>query len=459
MIVQCRQCQTRFRLDDAKVTEKGVKVRCTRCKHLFMVTREQPESEPVDSAVSGGQVSPVIQEEAFPASLLPQQDAQEPTGSFAVGNDTALCPDGTADTESPFSIDGVNSAFPPTENNDFSLSSLEEDKGFGFKPDEPPSAHGDFDFASLNFDGETDSDKTMIAPPPAVNSADKTMIQPLAAPPVTDAPTDVNRLDGAKAGQKEASLSQDSGGMSFGLGEIDFGDDPSVLSDAPVKQAELTPEVTAPPQPPVKVEAITLPPVDDALKKGAQPDEQINQDELPPLSITSRRKQSPLFTGLIAGAALLAVGIAGYFGFMSFSDDKGKVVEESGRIGLRAVKASYRNNGSAGQLLVISGEAVNQFAAPRAALQVKGVVFDAKGQILISKSAFAGNILTDEQLETFPIEKIETQMANQLGGALANLDVAPGKAIPFMIVIASSPKEGKDFGVEPTGSTAVSGKK
>ena len=39
MIVKCEQCQSRFKIPDAKVTDKGVKVRCTKCQHVFRVTR------------------------------------------------------------------------------------------------------------------------------------------------------------------------------------------------------------------------------------------------------------------------------------------------------------------------------------------------------------------------------------------------------------------------------------
>ncbi|MGQ0505378.1 MAG: zinc-ribbon domain-containing protein [Myxococcaceae bacterium] len=39
MIVKCDQCQTRFKIPDEKVTEKGVKVRCTKCQHTFRVKK------------------------------------------------------------------------------------------------------------------------------------------------------------------------------------------------------------------------------------------------------------------------------------------------------------------------------------------------------------------------------------------------------------------------------------
>ncbi|MCK6550815.1 zinc-ribbon domain-containing protein, partial [Myxococcota bacterium] len=39
MIVQCDKCKTKFRIADEKVTDAGVKVRCSRCAHVFMVRR------------------------------------------------------------------------------------------------------------------------------------------------------------------------------------------------------------------------------------------------------------------------------------------------------------------------------------------------------------------------------------------------------------------------------------
>jgi hypothetical protein len=49
-------------------------------------------------------------------------------------------------------------------------------------------------------------------------------------------------------------------------------------------------------------------------------------------------------------------------------------------------------------------------------------------------------------------------MANQFGDSLANMEVAPGKAIPFVVVLANLPKGAKDFAVESAGSTVATGK-
>ncbi len=37
MIVTCASCLTKFNLDDSRIQAKGVKVRCSRCKHVFYV--------------------------------------------------------------------------------------------------------------------------------------------------------------------------------------------------------------------------------------------------------------------------------------------------------------------------------------------------------------------------------------------------------------------------------------
>ena len=43
MIVECAQCQTKFKIADEKITPKGVKVRCSKCKNMFVVKPEGVE--------------------------------------------------------------------------------------------------------------------------------------------------------------------------------------------------------------------------------------------------------------------------------------------------------------------------------------------------------------------------------------------------------------------------------
>jgi predicted Zn finger-like uncharacterized protein len=47
MIVTCASCLTKFNLDDSKILDKGAKVRCSRCQHIFYVTRPPETKEEI----------------------------------------------------------------------------------------------------------------------------------------------------------------------------------------------------------------------------------------------------------------------------------------------------------------------------------------------------------------------------------------------------------------------------
>ena len=50
MIITCASCLTKFNLDDSRISAKGVKVRCSRCKHVFYVV---PPPETKEEIIEG----------------------------------------------------------------------------------------------------------------------------------------------------------------------------------------------------------------------------------------------------------------------------------------------------------------------------------------------------------------------------------------------------------------------
>ena len=73
MIIQCEQCRTKFKLDDSKVADKSIKVRCARCRHVFTVAgiHVVPEISP-----SIEQNAPVFQiEEDLVHTAAPAHDS------------------------------------------------------------------------------------------------------------------------------------------------------------------------------------------------------------------------------------------------------------------------------------------------------------------------------------------------------------------------------------------------
>src|SRR5581483_4099363 len=81
MIVKCEQCQTRFKIPDDKVTEKGVKVRCTKCQHTFRVfatPTTAPTADPFDRF--------------GPSSAPPPGNEETRPGVFALGVEASKSP-------------------------------------------------------------------------------------------------------------------------------------------------------------------------------------------------------------------------------------------------------------------------------------------------------------------------------------------------------------------------------
>ena len=74
MIIACKQCHTRFKVPDKKVTARGLKVRCSRCGHTFRIYP--------DSAAERG-------DEPSPAATRPK--GPDPFEAFG--------PDGTSEME------------------------------------------------------------------------------------------------------------------------------------------------------------------------------------------------------------------------------------------------------------------------------------------------------------------------------------------------------------------------
>jgi hypothetical protein len=213
------------------------------------------------------------------------------------------------------------------------------------------------------------------------------------------------------------------------------------------------------------VDSIALPAAGETGTPGITT-EAASADEVPPLSISSRRRQSSVASVLIGIITVAVVGILGYMAYTFINDgpkalsmfSKAGLPAEEGKITVQNVSSYFIPNAVSGELLVITGNTQNNFVKPRAALQVKATLFGNAGQTITTKTAYAGNPLTREQLAVMPAEKIEATMINQFGDSLINLEVQPGKTIPFTLVIINPPKEAKDFGIEAVGSTVAAGK-
>jgi predicted Zn finger-like uncharacterized protein len=540
MIIQCDQCNTKFKLDDAKVPDKGVKVRCAKCKHIFKVQREVASEEtdfdfllsglgaPASDAEkgvsqSGGAVLPstggdegrmfaeaagTTWEEPAQAPLAgrAEQAGREDFGEdfFAVKEEPAPPEEkGFAPGEFPF--EGEQADMPAG-----AAAAPESGKGetTGFEFGEYPFAGEDsatqsglseivsagsvetegFDFAPADFGadesavmkegeglegiaaGQTTDEAFSFGEEPAPPEAEMQGMEWQPEPPAESEETFVfSAVSVPPLPEKEAetaTFAAEEKTKEVETEHIDYGDIAGgviVAGPAVTKTEEIKPalqQTTVPPEPvPEKLSAPSFAPSTPSA-----------EEELPPLAISTRRKGSSVFAIVVTAIAVLIVLAIAGFGFYVFKEgpaafDKlklsflarwvGMEAAEEGGIAIKNPQGAFMVNRVVGDIFVISGEAVNNFKKPRASIQVKAIVLGPKGETVMQKTAYCGNLLSKEQLTTLPMAKIEEAMGSPFGDSLANLGVQPGKGIPFVVVFSGVPKNAAEFSVEVAGSTVA----
>jgi len=79
MIITCVSCLTKFNLDDSRISPKGAKVRCSRCRHVFPVfpaheTKEEPKYGDYHKELP----EPSHEEVKLPLQIEVEEEMEEP---------------------------------------------------------------------------------------------------------------------------------------------------------------------------------------------------------------------------------------------------------------------------------------------------------------------------------------------------------------------------------------------
>ncbi len=341
MIIVCPECSTKFNVSSDRIPEGGIKVRCARCKHVFLA--EKPTVPP-----------------AVSAKPTPLEEETTDTGTFDYGSTE----------ESDFSYD----RFQELD------STLPEEESFSF--DAGPVADNSKE-DSFTFEETVSPIEKVIS----TSSAEDTMVEP-EAPSIPD-------------------------------------------------------------------------PGDQAAEIAAEP-------EFPSRQITEK-KSGPIASiiRILLLLILAIIIIGGVFVYMNGTEQFNQTIQQflgqqierpvqTGQITLQNLEGKFLKNEQAGELFLIHGEAVNNFSEPRAAIQVKGVIFDQNGKPLLQKTVFCGNPIPEDKLQALSYEELEKIMGNQFGDNLSNMKIASQQAIPFDIVFKDLPKNLSEFSVKVTSSKPAS---
>jgi hypothetical protein len=122
------------------------------------------------------------------------------------------------------------------------------------------------------------------------------------------------------------------------------------------------------------------------------------------------------------------------------------------------IAGKFINNAGGGKLFVITGSAKNDYAEPRALVRINGKLYSKGKQLVKSETVFCGNTLTDEQLANMELAAIKKQLNNRAGDNKSNLNIAPGRVIPFMIVFSGLPDNLEEYTIEVVESFPASNK-
>jgi predicted Zn finger-like uncharacterized protein len=127
--------------------------------------------------------------------------------------------------------------------------------------------------------------------------------------------------------------------------------------------------------------------------------------------------------------------------------EKPKMVMDGG-IDFLNVRDKFVKNWLGTDIMVISGTAVNRNLYPLSKIKVRAKLLDATGQTAAQAEAYAGNLLTDEELVVMSEREIMGRLSVPEGRDVRNADIAPQGKIPFVIVLANPPKNAVEFFVE-----------
>lgn len=127
-----------------------------------------------------------------------------------------------------------------------------------------------------------------------------------------------------------------------------------------------------------------------------------------------------------------------------------EAADEAGnlKISTLAIDSRFVENATSGRLFVVSGKARNDYDRPRSQIQIKGSLL-AKGKRLVgSETVFCGNVLTDLDLSRLEMAEIKRRLGRKTGTNNSNVDVPPGRLVPFMVVFDNLPPDLEEFTIE-----------
>ena len=454
MIVICTGCQARFRVADEKVGPRGAKVRCSRCRTVFVVKREEAPEPP--------RPAPGIELELTPG--LPRHpQVRWPPGEL--GNSAPSLPSSPAQVPQPtpapdpFAAAGLYAAEPAPGAPDDPFVHLAERPAAAAPPPSP---------AEDKPQGESDP----FAPPPA---------DPFAAGSPGSAPslpvTDLSQLLGAPAVAPQRPPSEQAGPFvslatdlaleerpppgpsapfadpsdvlladlgQMGQGGLGFearSEEPLALATEKTgEKAAAAPPGEAPQPPPLRPGPVRHPIAEERPSPASPP------------ALAQEPRLRATAVNALALVGLLAVALA-FRMVLSGEAPLGPSALRPSNL-LRALWVAPRHTGpfevtgltssvyhqtSGGALLLVKGEVLSRAPGPVEAVRLEAELLR-HGEVIARGAARAGAVPTPEEVDKAVDRAALEAMAAAVKGRAPKV-IAPGDRIGFLIPLGDAPED------------------
>lgn len=481
MIIQCDNCRSKFKLDDSRVTGKGVKVRCTKCQNIFVVA--PPQAQEGADLLESQPAAPRREEKPQPRKKTEdkkslsfnfgeedeqQSSAQGNTPNFTFGGadfnaqeekapeppaPQKSAPHELSEGEDPFNFDFSGSQASVKHEKD-EISKHDEffsDIDFNFGDDDEPAVKekpapkdndDDFSFNADDDIDKNDSSSGFEAKTPETKTADKEeSFDPFQA------------ASFQKAATAYSAPLKESGAP----GPEETEEDRFEISGAPQKQEEkpAKPETKKPeaqlefkevlsetisenPEPPLPTD--TTEPAFGAENQYSVLGEDGNEDD--------EEESAPVKKGKNLKAAIAALIIIIAVAAIYFSGIAGKIAsspaQDTATLEIDAMTGAFVENASFnGKIFYIEAKVKNLTEDFQKVREVKGALFDKSGDKVMESSSAPGRIISVDEMKSLPKEDILKPL-NDLSAGL----IPPKGTLPVMIVFTDVPESVSEYSLD-----------
>lgn len=123
------------------------------------------------------------------------------------------------------------------------------------------------------------------------------------------------------------------------------------------------------------------------------------------------------------------------------------------RLSFSNLEGSFLDSSTAGRLFVVTGTVANNYPDKRNFIRVRSNILDSKGKVAKSKIVYAGNPISNNDLQILSMEEINKRLMNRAGKSNINMNIAPNGSVPLMIVFHNLPEDMSEFTVEAISSS------